>query len=359
MDQQRCERSSATERLPAETGEPRWGQELFARHLDLSLNLMGIVGFDGYLRRFNPAYRGVLGWTEEELLSRPYLGLVHPEDQDRMLAALKKLVSSEEAFQVRLMCKDGGCRWFLMSVEPVPEERLIYAVAIDITDYKYTEEALRAELEHFAVINDRRRIAQELHDDIVQSLFAVGMTLRAAMQTASDPQTVSTWLGEAVDEIDRVVKDLRSYIFGLRPDPPGAWKLNRSLREVVKCWNASSTRIELEIDSEAASLAEQWTADILQIAREAVSNAVQHSNAKHITIRLIILEGEILLEVLDDGRGFNRSQVCRKGCGISGLQARAEAMQGRLDILSDIGLGTRIRLRLPAYGMRSSERPIT
>ncbi|MGH1395149.1 MAG: PAS domain S-box protein, partial [Trichormus sp.] len=113
------------------------------RFFNLSLDILCVFGFDGYLKRVNPASTNILGYSEEELLSRPLIDGIHPEDQAPTLAAMAKLSQGEQIFRFenRNLCKDNSYRW--LSWTAVAHNDCMYAVARDITEYKIAEAALR------------------------------------------------------------------------------------------------------------------------------------------------------------------------------------------------------------------------
>jgi PAS domain S-box-containing protein len=106
-----------------------------ARTFSMSPALLGVAGFDGYLRRFNPAF-AVFGYSEEELLSRPWIEFAHPDDRPRMLEATGSLERGEDVVHLenRVVCRDGSLRWVQWSTRVVPEEGLFYAAGRDVTD---------------------------------------------------------------------------------------------------------------------------------------------------------------------------------------------------------------------------------
>lgn len=207
---------------------------------------------------------------------------------------------------------------------------------------------IRAELERLAVLEDRERIAKELHDGVVQSLFAVGMSLQAAEAMAAEPERVRARLATAVEDLDRVIRDLRNYIFGLRPGAAADRELARSLHDLADEFRrGSDLAIRVEVDSQAASVLAGRTADLVQAAREAMSNAARHSGAQTLGLRLGLDGQEVVLEVDDDGTGFDVAAAEGRGHGLANLRSRAEAVGGRLEIDSAPGRGTAVRIRVP------------
>ena len=125
--------------------ERRRAEEELNRFFALSLDMLCVAGFDGYFRRVNPAWQRTLGYTEEELLSRPYMDFVHPDDRDATLTEARK--QSEQGlaviyFENRYRHKDGTLRWLLWTSTPFPQQQVLYAAARDITERKAAEETM-------------------------------------------------------------------------------------------------------------------------------------------------------------------------------------------------------------------------
>lgn len=122
------------------------------RFFSLSIDMLCVLGFDGYFRRLSPAWERVLGYTLRELKSRPFIEFVHPEDRERTLNQNRDVRGGGQAlsFENRYVCKDGSCRWFLWNATRDPGEQAIYSVAHDITERKVAEaerERLTSELQ--------------------------------------------------------------------------------------------------------------------------------------------------------------------------------------------------------------------
>ena len=112
------------------------------RFFEVSIDMLCQLGFDGYFKRLNPAWERTLGFTIEELESRPFIEFVHPDDRERTLEQNARVRAGGQAlgFENRYLCKDGSYRWLLWNAAPEFGERTIYSVARDITARKHAEE---------------------------------------------------------------------------------------------------------------------------------------------------------------------------------------------------------------------------
>jgi signal transduction histidine kinase len=235
----------------------------------------------------------------------------------------------------------GGRRWGaedLRLVETFAEQA---AVALEYG-------RAQRELKRLVVMEDRERIAKELHDGVIQSLFAVGMGLQATATLSGDGE-IEQRISSAVDEVDRVIRDLRNYIFGLRPGILADRQLDQALRHLAAD-SEEKTGITTVVDVDpglAAELAGR-AADVVQLAREALSNIGRHAGAR--TCRLTLRRGPdraAVLEIDDDGKGFDPKAVAGRGQGLGNLRERASSLGGTLEIDSSPGEGTTVRVLIP------------
>jgi signal transduction histidine kinase len=229
-------------------------------------------------------------------------------------------------------------------------EILAAQAAIAIENARLAAEATqaRAERQRLAVLEDRERIAKELHDGVIQSLFAVGMGLQATAEVSADP-AIGARIDESVNEVDRVISDLRNYIFGLKPGILADRRLDQALRDLAADLEVKNgIAVALSLDSRlAADLASQ-AADIVQLTREALSNIGRHAGATTCRVSLF-RDGNNLavLEIDDDGHGFDVSGADGTGNGLSNIRERARALSGSADIRSTAE-GTTVTVTLPA-----------
>jgi signal transduction histidine kinase len=212
--------------------------------------------------------------------------------------------------------------------------------------YDETERKGR-ELQRLQVLDERERIGRELHDGVIQSLFAVGMSLQGLASSSSDPE-IARRLEAAVEDVDQAIRDLRNYIFGLRPGILADRQLDQALKELTTEFGARSGVLTVvDVDGEAASALASRAGEVVQLAREALSNVSRHSKAT--TCRVSLRRGAegIVLEIDDDGRGFDVGATTR-GMGLRNLRERAESLGGKLEIESTPGDGTTVRATFPS-----------
>jgi len=136
------------------------------RFFDLSLDLLTTVGFDGRFKRVNPSWERTLGWTEAELLDRPYLEVIHPDDRERTTTETRRMAQERTAvtdLEVRLTHRDGSHRWIAFSAAADAHEELLYVVGRDVTGYKHADAALRdSELR-------LRSVTEAVHDALISA----------------------------------------------------------------------------------------------------------------------------------------------------------------------------------------------
>src|SRR5574341_544700 len=179
-------------------------QDAPGQFFSFSLDLLCIAGFDGYFKHLNPTWQKTLGFSNEELLSKPYLEFVHPEDRASTIAEAQKLSSGGVTiiFQNRYLCKDGSYKWLSWNATPLREQSLIYATARDITDRKRADKRLAAQYALTRVLADAATM-EEVTPKILQAVcesveWALGMLWRVDKQ-ANLLRCVEMWHAPAVN----------------------------------------------------------------------------------------------------------------------------------------------------------------
>jgi signal transduction histidine kinase len=208
-----------------------------------------------------------------------------------------------------------------------------------------------------AIVEERTRIGMDLHDGIIQSIFAVGLTLESARLSLPEAATDSEQLLQrAIDSLNDTIRDIRNYILDLRPRHFQG-DLSEGLGRLVREFQAN-TLVEVELVAPAKLLANLPTAvarTIFLSTQEALANVARHARAKAVKVVVKKVESAVHLTVSDDGQGFDMSNQSRTvGHGLANMQARANELEGAFILESQPGRGTSITLQLPL-----TERPFS
>ncbi|MCS6800825.1 MAG: GAF domain-containing sensor histidine kinase [Chloroflexota bacterium] len=233
------------------------------------------------------------------------------------------------------------------------DERLIVLLAAHAA-VAIENARLHQQVQRLAASEERNRIARELHDGTIQSIYGVNLVLEDAQDLLrSDPAAASARLDEAIEALNAIILEIRGYIHNLRSmlEPS-------SLTEMIADLVASHRRTtgvdiqfsaegQLPLDSDAP-----W--HVLQLVREALSNIARHADAKRVAIRLARRDDAMTIVIEDDGRGFDPAAPNRVGNGLRNMRERAAAVGGALQIESAPGAGTRLVVTIPiAQGVRA------
>ncbi|MCB0044325.1 MAG: GAF domain-containing sensor histidine kinase [Caldilineaceae bacterium] len=212
------------------------------------------------------------------------------------------------------------------------------------------ENALLHRQSHQLVIaQERERFAMDLHDGIIQSVYAVGLTLEEARyQLDRDTSLAGAAIDDAVVHLNEVTADIRSYILNLRTKRLNADDLGTGLHNLVRELRAHTfLSAELDVDPDVNErLTEKQTGEMLHIAQEALNNIRQHARARRVIINLTYRDNNALLRIVDDGSGFDHAAV-NSGNGLGNMQERAAALGGYAEVRTIPQEGTLILISIP------------
>jgi signal transduction histidine kinase len=207
-------------------------------------------------------------------------------------------------------------------------------------------ERLNEALRDLAVLEERDRISKELHDGVIQSIYSVGLSLQGSVSMIGrDPKLVKQRIDQAISELDNVVRDVRGYIFELRPKIIEEGGLQEAVIELARDLEINTlAQAHVDLDEEACdSLDGQGQAHVIQIVREILSNIARHAQASEVSLRFKRLADEVLLSIEDNGVGFDPDSVSA-GHGLQNMRERAARLGGSLTISSRKPKGTIHRL---------------
>ncbi len=201
-----------------------------------------------------------------------------------------------------------------------------------------------------ATLKERHRLARELHDSVSQSLFSLELHAKAiATYLKRDPQQAETRIRQLRQITHDTLQEMRSVIFDLRPPSLEDGGLVAALRQQLDLLRRpDGPELALEVTGEGG-LPIEMEHDLLRIAQEAVRNAIEHAEAQRVVVALTMEDGQVTLSVGDDGRGFDQASVPvdQRGLGLPGMRERSQALGGSLEILSQPGAGTQVRVCVP------------
>jgi PAS domain S-box-containing protein len=262
--------------------ERRRAEEELGRFFDLSLDLLCLAGFDGYFKRLNPAWERVLGYTTEELLARPYLDFVHPDDRNPTTTAANQARDGSTVLTVenRYIAKDGSIRWLQWNAVPLPSEQMVYCAARDVTERKQAKET----------------IARYSRD------------LKASREAEA---ANASRLAKLVSELE--VRDLLNVIqsalgSGERPTIEVVSAVPGWVELIVPCTLDAAEGIQPVVERLAAGIPEDVLESVAFAFRELVMNAIEWGGrldpSRKVRITCVRTDRMLMYRIADPGPGF-------------------------------------------------------
>jgi signal transduction histidine kinase len=197
-----------------------------------------------------------------------------------------------------------------------------------------------------AIVEDRERIARDLHDGIIQDIFAVGLGLQSAAAHVQDSD-VAGELREAAARLDETITSLRRFIFDLRPP---VWAQRRIRDELIELADSLAEPHEVEVEvlfrGEVDDLPDRLIDEVLPFVRESLSNALRHAGASHVSVMINRRSEHLIVRTIDNGSGF-AVDAATGGMGLHNLRTRASGLGGYAEITSAPGEGTTVEVSLP------------
>jgi signal transduction histidine kinase len=208
---------------------------------------------------------------------------------------------------------------------------------------------LQEKMRSLAVLQERERIGMDLHDGIIQSIYAVALGLEATSEDVTDrPADARTGIDRAIERLNDVITDVRSYIFKLGADR-SAHDLVAALANLAKEFKINSlVETSVDVAGDLPQLEPDQQEAIYHVAQEALANARRHARASAVTVSLRPQNGFVRLRVTDNGEGFDPSaETSETHRGMRNMMARAKAVDGTVRIESEPRQGTMVELNVP------------
>lgn len=338
--------------------------------VDAEYAAVGVVGDEGELARF--IYSGIDKETADRIgdlpIGRGVLGVLVREARPLRLRDIADhpqsygfppnhppmqsflgvpIIVREKVFGRLYITEKRGAREFTKD-----DERLALNLAgqagVAIENARLYEE-ITSQQRDMAVLEERERIAKELHDGVIQSIYSVGLSLQGTLPLIEkDPQAADERMNKAIADLDEVVRDVRSYIFELQPKLVEQRGMRAALAELAREFEVNTlANVTLDIEQEACMiLSSTQQGHVIQVVREVLSNMARHSGARWVHLRCIRENAGVRLDLLDDGRGFDPDEAT-EGRGLKNMRSRARDLGGTIEMVPRRPKGMRHSLFVP------------
>ncbi|HYX13039.1 MAG TPA: AAA family ATPase [Nostoc sp.] len=302
---------------------------------------------------WNDNHARLLGLVPSEVESKTqaWRDRVHPEDIHRVEQAVEVALVTHTDCEVeyRVIYPDGSIHWLIgrgrgiynAAGQPV---RML-GVILDISEQHDAALRERKRAEHASILEERNRMAREIHDTLAQSFTGILLQVGAATQVLTDDSEATQVHLEMIEELARAgLAGARRSVSALRPRLLEEGNLESALHRIVaQMRSTTDTALICETQGTAYSLPTEVENNLLRIGQEALTNAIKYASASEILVELVYNETQCILQVKDDGRGFGVGSIpLSGGFGLLGMSERAERIGAQLTIQSQPGQGTEI-----------------
>jgi PAS domain S-box-containing protein len=306
----------------------------------------------------------MLGYSKEELRRLTWSELTHPDDLNTDMDLYNQAMRGErDTYQIdkRFIRRDGGILYVSLSVacQRFPDGSPCYFLAslVDISERVKQKSALRAALEQLAeqhrtvaVIEERQRLARELHDSVSQSLHGLNLfaeTLTISLSKDNKERTLQ--LAERLQESARqALKEARLMLYQLQPSEMDAemdlvHEIEGRLSSVEQ---RAGVRASVKVEGDAGQCPQAWRENLFRITIEALNNSLKHAQARNVKVTIRYEAAAVQINIADDGIGFDPRRARKGGMGLRTMRERADLLGGALEIQSSPGAGTSVTVRV-------------
>jgi PAS domain S-box-containing protein len=328
----------------------RESEELYSKIFDYSNDAM-LVSYPEQDRFIdvNPKACEMLHYSRSELLATP-LSAIHPDDLPELQTFAGSVFLHGKGWTNELICvaKDGVRIPTEISASSITlsGRQCILALVRDITERRRNEEVLR----NLAVLEERNRLARELHDSVTQALYSLTLFAEAGIRFSQngDMAQGTHYMGRISETSQQALKEMRLLVYELRP-----LALAREGLVGALCHRLDAVERRAGVDpqlilDEPLELPARLEEELYRIAQEALNNALKHAAASSVIVRISSGNGQVALDVEDNGQGFDPAAARDSaGMGLNNIRDRAERLGGWSTVTSGLGEGTKVRVQVP------------
>ena len=334
--------------------ERKRAEEELRQLVDFVPQVVWVLDPQGNLIHVNRFAREYTGLTLDEYRSLEKLARVHPDDLEKVKTVRDRGLSTNGPFEVdaRLLGKDDVYRWFLFRYSPLLKDGALirwYGTATEIESRKQEEERVRKENVR---LEERTRIAQELHDTLLQTFISATMQMSMALETPGINGPLKPRLDRVLQIMNQGITEGRNTIQNLRSADSRSLDLVMSLSSIQEELSVQSgVDFRITVAGRQQPLKTPIRQEIYRIGREALLNAFRHSRARKVELELEYSDRVLHMRVRDDGCGID-PEVLRVGrdghWGLAGMRERASKIGAEIEISTEAQGGTNVQLSVPA-----------
>jgi len=309
---------------------------------------IGLASLNGNILSANKAMADIFGYTEKEISQTNILNFFPKTEVREELLEKLEVENTILISPLELKQKDGSRIYVSLSESRLRwgSNEILMGIVQDITKQVYAEETLKKEAERAAVTEERGRLARELHDSATQSLYSALLFSETGKKLIDqgDLESARHFQTRVTEVIYQALKEMRLLVFQLQLpllDQEGLVGALKFRLDTVEKRSGVDASLEVE---KFQDLPSEIILNLYRIALEALNNSLKHAQADSVQVKLSIENGQILLEVIDNGVGFDKNVTKDKaGLGLKNMNTRAENLGGQLKIDSEPGKGTKVR----------------
>jgi PAS domain S-box-containing protein len=341
---------------------------------------IALLETDGTVARVNREFARLFGYPPAEAVGRAIDALLVPEDLkeegERFADRTTRLGERVEAETVRRGRDGTRVQVSIVGTPIVMEGRPVaeYVIYRDIRERKEAEERLRRsdralrrarmralEARYTAIVDERGRLAREIHDTLLQGFTGVALKVLAASNRVTGPPEAVTALQDVLVVARKTLEDARQAVWDMRSPPHGVGDFATALESAAQdSLRGTGMELEYAVQGTPRPMDPRVEAMVLRVSQEAIANAVKHSGAPRVRVDLSFEERGLRLSVKDDGQGFTVDPDFRSyggHWGLLGMRERASQVRAKLAIRSAVGQGTEIVLLAPYLRARTAASP--
>jgi PAS domain S-box-containing protein len=338
-------------------------EEKFRRVVETAPDAIVLVNPQGQIVMTNPRAEQMFRYSQQELIGQPVEILVpdrfrrgHADNRSCYLRkpVIRLMGAGQELCVVR---KDGSEFPVEISLSPIEtvDGTLVSSTIRDITERKQLE----AQARRSSILEERSRMARDIHDTMAQGFTGIVLNLEAAEEASADlSEEVRNRITRARNVARQNLEEVRRSVLMLSASAAVEEDLACAIRKSVKNVRSNTkVRVEFSMRGTPRRLGASLKENLLRIVQQAMDNTLQHAQASRIRVDLAFADKDVRLHIGDDGQGFVSSERPRRGFGIIGMRERAGEVGGKVEIRSQPGKGTHVTIKVPLPSTGAKDSP--